>query len=100
VPDISQLSYDDLPDTQVEVPPAIKASVNSPAFAQLADELATRLAGLRHQAAMRLSTHGRLLASVFHSWPTCPPTDSERREALSELLSFNRAALDLLTGSR
>lgn len=75
-------------------------SINAPGFAQLADDLADRCEKLRHDIGKLRAAEGRKLAAEFRSWADHPPSEARRKNAIKDLIDFNRVALDLLAGSR
>jgi hypothetical protein len=100
-PAIEELPEIDPDATPIEIPGAIRASMNAPAFAALCDDLVFSLDSLKHRAAANLAAEGRALGITFRMWIGGQmPTDDERRDTLSHLLEFNRRALHMVAGNR
>lgn len=66
-------------------------------LAALAVKLCDRLERLRHVVAVRLAREGRQLAALLHE---APEVGASRTALLSDLLTFQARARDLLAGSR
>lgn len=69
-------------------------------FAELAEELAERLARLGHRGGQIRAQLAREIAVKFRTWSCCEPTAPERDQAVGILRELHETAIELEKGSR